>query len=87
MTFTRSIVAAGMLAILSASGAAYADKSEKMLEQLKEAVAQYPEIKYSMMGDIVYLHGTSDNIPELNNIIGALMKIKGISEVRSNIFM
>jgi len=39
-----------------------------------------------MMGDVVFLHGTTDNLPELGNIVSKLMKIEGVKEVRTNIF-
>jgi len=38
------------------------------------------------VGDVVFLHGTTDNVAELGNIVGKLMKIEGVKEVRSNIF-
>lgn len=85
MSIFRYIATACVFGTLSVSNIVLADE-EKRLEALKLAVGSYPEVQYSMMGDVVYLHGTTDAIPELNNIIKKLMAIDGISEVRSNIF-
>jgi len=38
-----------------------------------------------MMGDVVFLHGSTEHIAELGTIIGKLMQIEGVAEVRSNI--
>jgi len=52
---------------------------------VKLAISQYTGIQYAMMGDVVFLHGTTDSIPELGNIVQKLMPIEGVSVVRSNI--
>ena len=79
----KALVIASAVSFAAVSGVANADKK---LDDVKRSVAQYPEITYAMMGDVVFLHGSTDHIPELNNIVAELMQIEGVSEVRANIF-
>lgn len=84
MSNVRNLLAAGMLGLFAVSGTAVAE-DDGALEKLKIAVSAFTGVQYSMMGDVVYLHGTTDNIPELSNIVQKLMSIDGITEVRTNI--
>lgn len=65
--------------------ASLASANDETLEQLKGALASFTGVQYAMMGDVVFLHGTTDNIAELGNIVNKLMSIEGVSEVRTNI--
>lgn len=79
----RSVLAAALISLGTASGAAFA--ADDAVDDIKRAIQQYPEIRYAMMGDVVFLHGSTEHIAELGTIIGKLMQIEGVAEVRSNI--
>ena len=78
-----SVLALGMFALLQFSGTATAN--DAMLDKLKQALASFTGVQYTMMGDVVYLNGDTDNVAELGGIIKKLMAIDGVQEVRTNI--
>ncbi|MEM7256564.1 MAG: hypothetical protein AAF404_04155 [Pseudomonadota bacterium] len=73
----------GLVALLQV--ASVSNAGETTLEDLKKALSSFTGVQYAMMGDVVFLHGTTDNVAELGTIVKKLMSIDGIQEVRSNI--
>jgi hypothetical protein len=82
--YTKSaFLALGMFALLQVSGTAAAN--DDTLKELKLALASFTGVQYAMMGDVVFLNGSTDNIAELGSIVKKLMSIEGVEEVRTNI--
>lgn len=82
-TIKNVVKTIGMVALLQVASVSSA--GEKTLEDLKAALSSFTGVQYAMMGDVVFLHGTTDNVAELGTIVKKLMAIEGVQEVRSNI--
>ncbi len=79
----KTMLTLSLFALLQAPASVFAN--DEMLEELKQSLSGFTGVQYTMMGGVVFLNGSTDNISELSSIVNKLMAIEGVEEVRTNI--